>query len=754
MKKNVILFISMVVITLFAILCTGTDKNQAQNDLSLLTLERIFSDRDFSAERFGPARWLEDGSGYTTLEKSQTLEIGRDIVRYDPETGRREILISAERLVPPGDNYIWAQDGKKLLVYTNSKRVWRQNTRGDYWVLDLETWKLQKLGGAADPSTLMFAKFSPDGSQVGYVMKNNIYVEDLATQRIIPLTSDGTKTLINGTFDWVYEEELGLRDGFRWSPDGKHIAYWQLDSSGIREFYLINNTDSLYPKITPIQYPKVGTDNSVCRVGVVPASGGETRWFQFSGDSTRDYYIARMEWAHSSEEVILQHLNRLQNTNTVMLGNIQTGELRPVFIDADETWVEVVSENDLRWISGGKYFTWISERDGWQHVYVVSRDGKDVKCVTPGNFDVISIQNIDVEGGWIYFIASPDNPTQRFLYRARLDGEENIERVTPEGSLGSHRYQISPDGRWAIHNFSSFGVSPKIDLVELPGHHILRPLVDNEKLRTNVENLERGEFEFFRVNIGDVELDGWMMKPPDFDSGKKYPLLFHIYGEPAGSTVRDSWGGRNYLWHLMLTQRGYLVASLDNRGTNVPRGRDWRKSIYRQVGILATKDQAAALRRLLKDRPYIDPGRIGIWGWSGGGQMSLNMIFRYPELYSTAMAIAFVSDQRLYDTIYQERYMGLPDDNEEGYINGSPITHAHRLEGNLLIAHGTADDNVHYQSFERLINELVKHNKPFTMMSYPNRTHGISEGENTTRHLFSLLTRYLMTKMPPGPQSP
>jgi dipeptidyl-peptidase-4 len=761
MKKNIILFVSMVIITLFAVLCTGIDKNQAQNDMSLLTLDRIFSGRDFSAERFGPARWLEDGSGYTTLEKSQTLGIGRDIVRYDPETGRREILISAERLVPPGeneplriDNYIWAQDGKKLLVYTNSRRVWRQNTRGDYWVLDIETWKLQKLGGAADPSTLMFAKFSPDGSQVGYVMKNNIYVEDLATQRIIPLTSDGTETLINGTFDWVYEEELGLRDGFRWSPDGKHIAYWQLDSSGIKEFYLINNTDSLYPKITAIRYPKVGTDNSVCRVGVVSASGGETRWFQFSGDSRRDYYIARMGWANSSEEIILQHLNRLQNTNTVMLGNIRTGELRPVFIDADKTWVEVVSENDLRWISGGKYFTWISERDGWQHVYVVSRDGKDVRCVTPGDFDVISIQNIDVEGGWIYFIASPDNPTQRFLYRARLDGEGNIERVTPEGSPGSNRYQISPDGRWAIHNFSSFGAAPKIDLVELPGHHVLRPLVDNKKLRTNVENLERGEFEFFRVDIGDVELDGWMMKPPDFDPGKKYPLLFHIYGEPAGSTVRDSWGGRNYLWHLMLTQRGYLVASLDNRGTNVPRGRDWRKSIYGQVGILAAKDQAAALRRLLKDRPYFDPNRIGIWGWSGGGQMSLNMIFRYPELYSTAMAIAFVSDQRLYDTIYQERYMGLPDNNEEGYINGSPITHAHRLEGNLLIVHGTADDNVHYQSFERLINELVKHNKPFTIMSYPNRTHGISEGENTTRHLFSLLTRYLMSNMPPGPQSP
>jgi dipeptidyl-peptidase-4 len=275
-------------------------------------------------------------------------------------------------------------------------------------------------------------------------------------------------------------------------------------------------------------------------------------------------------------------------------------------------------------------------------------------------------------------------------------------------------------------------------------------MASNDELRNKLERLNRGESEFFRVDIGDAELDGWMMKPPDFDPQKKYPLLFHIYGEPPDSTVRDSWGGRNYLWHLMLTQKGYIVASLDNRGTDVPRGREWRKSIYRQVGILACHDQAAALKKMLKERPYIDPERIGIWGWSGGGQMSLNMIFRYPELYSTAMAIAFVSDQRLYDTIYQERYMGLPEDNEEGYTDGSPITHAHKLEGNLLIVHGTADDNVHYQSFERLINELIKHNKHFTMMSYPNRAHGISEGENTQRHLFSLLTRYLLENLPPG----
>jgi dipeptidyl-peptidase-4 len=490
--------------------------------------------------------------------------------------------------------------------------------------------------------------------------------------------------------------------------------------------------------------------NSACRVGVVSSSGGEVRWFKVPGDS-RNNYIPWMDWANDSKEIILQHLNRLQNTNEVMLGNISTGEVRTIFTDHDEAWVEVV--DNIRWLADGKYFTWLSERDGWNHVYLVSRSGGEVKLITAGAFDVISVEGVDQKGGWLYYIASPENPTQCYLFRTRLDGKGKAERITPLSQPGTHSYQMSPSYQWAFHTYTTFDTPPVTELVRLPKYSAVRTLAANQELIDKVEALKRKPTEFFRIDIGDgVLLDGWCIKPPDFDPNKRYPLFIHVYGEPAGQTVLDRWGGNTYLWHLMLAQQGYIIASLDNRGTPAPRGREWRKCIYRQIGILASADQAAAVRTIIQKWPYVDSSRIGIWGWSGGGQMTLNAMFRYPDLYKTGIAVAFVSDQRLYDTIYQERYMGLPKDNEEGYKNGSPITFAGQLKGNLLIVHGTGDDNVHYQSFERLVNELIADNKHFSMMVYPNRSHGIYEGKNTTLHLYETLTRYLNQNLPPGPK--
>jgi len=726
----------------------------AQSLESQLTLERIFSSPEFASDRFGPARWIDGGDGYTTLEASDAYQRALDIVRYETASGAREVLVPARRLIPSGsagplliEDYRWSDDGQRLLVYTNSQRVWRQNTRGDYWVLDLDDWELRQLGAFAEPSTLMFAKFSPDGARVGYVVRSNLYIEDVETGDVVALTENGSPTLINGTFDWVYEEEFGLRDGFRWSPDGRSIAYWQIDAEAVKNFYLINDTDSLYPKITSIPYPKTGEDLSTARIGIVPSVGGETVWLDTPGDPSNTY-LARMEWAAGSDEVIVQHLNRLQNTNQVLLGDARTGDTRVVFTDRDEAWVDVV--DDLRWTEDGGTFTWVSETDGWRHVYLVSRDGSEVRLATPASFDAISVELIDVEGGWLYYMASPDDATQLFLYRNRLNGSGEPERLTPAGMGGSHSYQISPDGRWAIHTASEFGVPPTIDLVRLPSHEVVRTLVDNARLKRTVDELDRGEMEFFQVEVEDgVTLDGWLMKPPDFDPGKRYPLFFYVYGEPAGTTVVDRWGGSRYLWHLMLTQRGYLVASVDNRGTPAPKGRHWRKQIYGAVGVLASQDQAAA-NRIMREWSFVDSTRIGIWGWSGGGSMTLNMMFRSPDLYRTGMSVAPVPDQRLYDAIYQERYMGTPQGNPEGYREGSPITFAEGLEGNLLIVHGTGDDNVHYQGTERLINRLIELNKPFSMMAYPNRTHAISEGPNTTRHLHELLTRYLKDNLPPG----
>jgi dipeptidyl-peptidase-4 len=736
------------------LLVAGSVRAQQAN-LASLTVDRIFASRDFASEGFGPATWLSDGRGYTSLEPSKDVSGGTDLVRYDAESGTRSVLVSAARFIPSGattplsvERYSWSDDGKSLLIFTNSERVWRDNTRGDFWVLDLAAWTLSKLGGAAKPSTLMFAKLSPSGDRVAYVCENDIYVEALADHNIVRLTNDGSRTIINGTTDWVYEEELGLRDAFRWSPDGTRLAYWQLDASGVRDFLMINNTDSLYSFTIPVQYPKVGQTNSAARVGVVSASGGTTTWFQTPGDP-RDNYLARMEWAPDSKDVVIQHFNRKQNTLTLLAGNASSGATRTILVDTDSAWVDVM--NDFHWLDGGKSFTWLTERDGWRHLYVTSRDGKTSRLVTAGNYDVAHIVRIDAATGWVYFIASPTTGTQRFLYRAPLDGKKPAERLTPAGERGTHNYDVAPSGHFAFHTASAFGTPPSIDLVALPGHQRVRPLATNERLASTVAALTKGPMEFVRVPIGDgVELDGYLMKPPGFDPARKYPVLFHVYGEPAGQTVTDAWGGRNYLWHLMLTQQGYIVASVDNRGTPSLRGRAWRKAIYGRIGIISSADQAAAVKQMLRTYAYLDSSRIAVWGWSGGGSMTLNLMFRSPDLYRVGMSVAPVGDQHNYDSIYQERYMGLPSENEEAFRQGSPITFASQLKGKLLLVHGTGDDNVHYQNSEQIVNALVRANRPFTMMSYPNRSHGIFEGAGTTRHLYTLLTRYLEENLPAG----
>ncbi|HEY2852952.1 MAG TPA: S9 family peptidase [Gemmatimonadaceae bacterium] len=735
----------------------------AQGDPSRLTLQRIFASRDFFGQRFGPARWLASGEAYTTLELA--VGGGTDIVRYDAATGARTVLVPAARLVPNGatesidiEDYSWSPDGKRLLVFTNSQRVWRENTRGDYWVLDLGSWRLRKLGGReAKPSTLMFAKFAPEGGRVAYVREHDLYVERLdgAGPAITRLTRDGSPTRINGTFDWVYEEEFSMRDGFRWSPDGRRIAYWQLDVTGVKDFLLIDDTDSLYSYPLPVQYPKAGTTNSAARVGIVSATGGATTWLKIPGDQ-RNNYIARMDWAGESSNVAVQHLNRLQNTLTLYLGNATTGAVTPILVEKDSAWVDVV--NDLRWIDGGRNFTWVSERNGWRHLYVVSRDGSTSRNVTPGAFDIVNpaylfgepfVLGTDEKAGIVYFTASPDNPTQLYLFQARLDGQGTPTRLTPASQSGTHSYDIAPGGHWAIHSWSSFGTPPVAELIRLPSHEVVRTLVDNAELKARVAALSHGPMEFFRVKGGGpdaYDLDGWMIKPPGFDSTKKYPVIFNVYGEPAGQTVQDAWGGSQYLWHLMLAQDGYIVASVDNRGTPPPRGRAWRKSVYRRIGVLATADQTAAARAI-GQRSYVDASRIGVWGWSGGGSMTLNLLFRSPDVYRMGMAVAPVTDLRFYDTIYTERYMGLPQENAEDYRQASPVTFVSGLRGDLLLVHGSGDDNVHYQNSETLINALVAAGKPFQMMDYPNRTHCICEGRGTTLHLYSLLTRYLEERL-------
>ncbi|HCC70163.1 MAG TPA: S9 family peptidase, partial [Bacteroidales bacterium] len=563
--------------------------SQDHNDLKL---EDIYKNRVYTQERFGPVRWMKDSEGYSSLEINK--ETGAyDIVRYEAGTGNRSVLISSKQLIPEGSaeplyiaDYTWSEDNTRLLIFTNTRRVWRYHTRGDYWVLNLEDGKLQQLGKDVERTTMMFAKFSPDGSKVAYVSRKNIYVENLSSGKITRITNDGGDNIINGTFDWVYEEELDCRDGFRWSPDGEHIAYWQTDTQGTGIFYMINNIDSVYSVPIPLPYPKAGTTNSSVKIGVVPSKGGVTKWFGIPGDP-RNNYLARMDFIPNSDEVMIQQLNRKQNTNTVWVGDINTMELTNILTDSDEAFLDI--HDNIMWLDNDKYFTWTSERDGWLHLYKVSRDGVRMSLITKGDFDVINISCIDPASGYVYYIASPDKPIDRYLYRSRLDGRGEAERITPDNMPGQHSYQISADAKWAIHTYQNVVTPPRISLISLPGHNESRLLVSNKEAKERYDRLELEPKEFFRVDIGEAELDAWMIKPRDFDPSKKYPVIIFIYGEPAGATVQNNWGGGD-LWHQYMAQQGYLILSIDPRGTRSPRGREWCKIIYRKIGIVAPRD--------------------------------------------------------------------------------------------------------------------------------------------------------------------
>jgi dipeptidyl-peptidase-4 len=730
----------------FVLLPTAASSQTAGTPLDV---ETIVGAKAVRAEGSGNIRWTEDGSAYMSLEDSTGIEGGSDIVRHDLPGETRRVIVAASDLIPQGEqaplnigDYALSPDGRKLLVFTNTRQFRRTKAFGDYWLLDLDRKTLRKLGGDAPPSSLMYADFSPDGTRIAYVRGNNLYVEPTSGEAPPrALTGDGDELIVNGLGDWVYEEEFGLAKAFAWSPDSRRIAYWRFDTSGVGTFYMVKNTGGQYSQPIPLQYPKAGTTNSAVRVGSVEIESGRTTWFDLEGEP-RQNYVPQMSWAGGSDAVFIQYANRLQNRFEVRLGDPVTGATSMRFVEQDEAWVEL---NDApTWLRDGDAFTWLSEREGWRHLYVVPKQGGQPELRTPGEFDVMSVLAIDEAGGWAYFIASPDNPTQRYLYRATLAGEPRVERVTPDGQAGWHGYDISPGARWAIHRFSTAETPPVASLVDLSDQTVVRELTRNQPLRDLLAANPAPETEFLRLHIGDgVTLDAWLMKPAGFDPSKSYPILFYVYGEPFGLTVTDQWGGERALWHRMLAQQGYLVASIDPRGTPQPRGRAWRKSIYRQVGILASADLAAGVREMLSERPYIDPDRVGVWGWSGGGAMTMNAMFRYPDLYKTGIAVAGPADQLLYDSIYQERYMGLPDDNPAGYRDGSPIHFAENLEGDLLLIHGTLDDNVHYQNLEQLAARLIAANKPFDMMAYPDSAHGISTGENTKVHLFSMMTRYL-----------
>jgi len=706
-----------------------------------------------SAQR-GGVNWARDGYQYYQTERG-----GSAIFEYDTrDSAKKTPLITKEMLTPSGkaalavSGFAFSNDGNKVMIFTNTKRVWRYNTRGDYWVYDLNAKTLKQIGVGKPESSLMFAKFSPDGTKAAYVSEHNVYVEDLGTGNIKALTTDGEKKLINGTFDWAYEEEFDCRDGFRWSPDSKSIAYWQIDARKIKNYLMLNTTDSIYPYTVPVEYPVAGEDPSSCKVGVVDVNTGKTTWINVPGDNVQ-HYIPRMEWTTNSNEIILEQLNRAQNDSKIFVGNVSNGTAHLIHEEQSETWIDGKSRwnggNPVGWdwLKDGKSFVWISEKDGWKHIYRITSEGKET-LITKGNYDIISLNCIDEANGFVYFTASPDNATQAYLYRVKLNGSSKTpERLTPNDLPGTHNYTMSPNGKIAMHTFSNSYTPYESEVVSLP---------DNKHIsgaHMAVKKDAKNKPVFFKVKTADgIEMDGWMVKPTNFDSTRKYPVVFSVYAEPAGQTVVDRYGvGRNGLYVGSMADDGYIYMAIEGRGAPAPKGAAWRHSIYKNIGLINIRDQAMGCKEILK-WPFIDSTRTAVHGWSGGGSTTLNLLFQYPGLYKTGIAVAAVGWQLSYDNIYQERYMGVPTDDagREPFIKGSPVTYAKNLKDNLLYMHGTGDDNVHYRNAELLINELIKYNRQFQLMSFPNRSHGIFEGEGTTLFLRTLFTNYLKQHCPPG----
>ncbi len=704
------------------------------------------------AQRRG-INWTADGLAYTRIKEG-------NIIRIDPKTDAETILVRKEQLTPKGSqdalkvqSYTYSPDNSKLLLFVNTAKVWRYNTKGDYWILDMARNELRQLGKSLPSQSLMFAKFSPDGKNIAYVSEHNIFSEDVAAGIIRKLTTDGSRKMINGTFDWVYEEEFGCRDGFRWSPDSRQIAFWQADATKIRDYYMVNNTDSVYSKVIPVEYPKVGEAPSPVRIGVVALSNGFIRWMQIEGDP-RQHYLPRMEWS-GPNELIVQQLDRKQQESRLMYCTVSDGSSRTFWAENDDAWVDLNAEDPSgwSWVNKGQDFLWVSEKDGWRHLYKISRDGKNSTLLTKGNYDIGQVKGIDEVNNYIYYTATPANATQLYLYRVRINNpgrlyKDDAELLSGVALKGTHEYSISPTAKIAMHGFSNYNTPRVSEWISLPDH---KPLNAAKSIARTIKTDPNINVEYMKIITDDkIVLDAWMNKPKNFDPNKKYPLVVYVYGEPAATTTDDVYGNHdNFLYDGSMSEDGYIQLALDNRGTPALKGAAWRKAIYRKNGSINIRDMAMGVKKI-SENSYVDKDRVAVWGWSGGGSSTLHLLFQYPDIFKTGVSIAPVTNLLYYDNIYTERYMGLPQENMEDFTKGSAISYVKGLKGNLLLIHGTGDDNVHYSNAEALVNELVKYNKQFQFMPYPNRTHSISEGEGTAKHLSTLYSDYIRKYCPPG----
>jgi dipeptidyl-peptidase-4 len=701
-------------------------------------LRAIFERGEFNAKSFR-ATWLRDGSGYTVLEPAPGAN-GRALVSYDAASGKRTVLASPSQLVPPGaieplaiEGYVLSSDDSWILLQTSRGET--RSRAADFWILERTSGTLRRLGAG------VLNSISPDGRRILYSDQGNLHVYDLRRDRVIALTKDGVvDTVSNGRAVW--------------SPDGKRIAYVQSDASDVRLRAELVPSDPSYPEVRYVRFARVGETIRTLRVGVVDAKGGETSWLSIPAPA-EGFYLGQVSWVGNSHELLVEKWSRFRDKREFLIADVRTGAVARIYHESDPAWVirSGRANAGLEWIRGGRAFLVLSEKDGWRHAYVVSRDGQEQALLTPGASDIIERVMVDETGGWFYYLASPDNATQQYLYRVRLDGTGKAERVTPADQPGTHTYQFSSDPKWALHTYSTFDTPPIVELVQLPEHRTVRVLEDNSELREKVAPLISRPGEFLQLDIGGgVVMDAWMIKPRDFDPSRKYPVFVYVYGEPARHYARDMWSGTREIYHRVIANLGYLVICIDNRGTPAPKGAAWRRAIFPSLGPLSTEEQAAGVQELGRIRPYVDLSRVGIWGWSGGGSNTLNALFRKPDVYHVGIAVAPKPQPHLYNAGFQENYMRTREVNAEGYRRSAPINFAEGLKGDLLIIHGTGETNTHLEITEGLVDRLIELGKQFDYFTYPNRNHGLREGKGTSLHVRMLMVRYLLTHLPPGPR--
>ena len=698
-------------------------------------LRAIYEGNEFAVRSFR-ADWLPDGSGYLILETSPVTN-EQALVSYDAASDKRAELVSASQLAFPEatgpffiESYTFSPDGSRILLATSSQKDRNRNLH--YWMLERKSGKLQKVIAGRNSS------ISPDGQRILFSDQGNLYVYNLQNEQTISLTNDAVPGSV------TYGQEV-------WSPDGNKVAFVQSDVSSVRLRSMLVPGDPSYPEVRETRFARVGGTIESLRIGVVDAEGKETRWLSIPIPS-EGYYLGQVSWAGNSNEVLVEKLSRFRDKREFFIANVNNGTINRIFDESDPAWVVASYGTNLglEWVNDYSKFLVLSERDGWRHAYICSRDGKNQKNLTPGEYDIIERVAVDESGGYFYYNASPENGTQSYLFRVRLDGTGEPEQISPKNQPGYHQYTLSPDARWAFHTYSSANTPPITQLVKLPEHKVVRVLEDNKALREKVASLP--PIEFFQVDIGDgIIMDGWMIKPGDFDPSRKYPVFVYVYGEPHGQTVRDSWGFAMADYHRVIADLGYLVISMDNRGTPCPKGAAWRRAIVGRLGPLSTEEQAAGLKQLGRIRPYVDLSRVGIWGWSGGGSNTLNALFRKPGDYHLGIAVVPKPQPHLYNAWFQEIYMNTPDVNPEGYKESAPINFAEGLQGNLLIITGTGETNTHVQIVEGLVDRLIELGKQFDYIAYPNRNHGLREGKGTQLHVRVYMARYLLNHLPPGP---